>query len=139
MKISPNAPCPCVSKRKYKQCCAVFHRGKPAPTPEALMRSRYSAYALHNSSYIIKTTHPDNPAYRPHNEAAWRADIETFCRTTRFANLDLLLTKGGNTPDEGWVTFKASLFQGEQDISYIEQSFFQCHEGLWKYVSGEKR
>ena len=39
--------CPCCSGKIYEECCAPFHRKeKHAPTAEALMRSRYSAYAI---------------------------------------------------------------------------------------------
>ncbi|MBJ7449651.1 MAG: hypothetical protein JHC93_04750, partial [Parachlamydiales bacterium] len=50
--------CPCHSSLDYEKCCKPFHDGIPAPTALALMRSRYSAYALHLIEYIIATTHP---------------------------------------------------------------------------------
>lgn len=41
--------CPCGSQIEYKSCCGVYHQGaRVAPTPEALMRSRYTAYSLGN-------------------------------------------------------------------------------------------
>ena len=56
--------CPCESGKPYQRCCEVYHLGTPAPTAEALMRSRYSAYALadHNAQlkdYLLRTWHPD--------------------------------------------------------------------------------
>lgn len=51
--------CPCESGKPYSQCCEVYHAGNPAPTAEALMRSRYSAYALGLEDYLLKTWHPD--------------------------------------------------------------------------------
>ena len=36
--------CPCGSKKEYKECCEVFHKGGDAPTAETLMRARYSAF-----------------------------------------------------------------------------------------------
>ncbi|MFN7145721.1 MAG: SEC-C metal-binding domain-containing protein, partial [Myxococcota bacterium] len=39
---SANAPCPCGSGRKAKGCCLPILEGAAAPTPEALMRSRYT-------------------------------------------------------------------------------------------------
>ena len=39
-------PCPCGSGQSYTTCCGPWHAGVPAPTAEALMRSRYSAYVL---------------------------------------------------------------------------------------------
>ena len=55
--------CPCESGKPYSQCCEVYHLGSPAPTAEALMRSRYSAYALATQipalrEYLLQTWHP---------------------------------------------------------------------------------
>ena len=37
--------CPCGSQKQYEQCCGPFLDGRAiAPTAEALMRSRYTAY-----------------------------------------------------------------------------------------------
>ncbi len=55
--------CPCESGKPYSKCCEPYHLGTPAPTAEALMRSRYSAYALATqnpilSEYLLQTWHP---------------------------------------------------------------------------------
>jgi SEC-C motif-containing protein len=48
--------CFCGSVIEYKQCCEPFHSGEKIPaTAEALMRSRYTAYALHNAAYLQET------------------------------------------------------------------------------------
>ena len=52
-------PCPCDSGLDYRQCCAPFHDGHPAPTPQALMRSRYSAYTLGLTPYLMDTWAPE--------------------------------------------------------------------------------
>lgn len=56
--------CPCGSKKLFSACCDVYLRGDlPAPTAEELMRSRYTAYCLRNSDYLLQTwdvsTRPD--------------------------------------------------------------------------------
>ena len=57
------AACPCNSDKTYGECCGLYHAGwqvipRPhAPTPEALMRSRYSAYALKLADYLLGTWH----------------------------------------------------------------------------------
>ncbi len=44
--------CPCGSNKPYTDCCARYVEGnKHAPTAEALMRSRYTAY-----TFCAKTT-----------------------------------------------------------------------------------
>ena len=42
----------------FARCCGSYiEQGHPAPTAEALMRSRYSAYALGNEAYLQATWH----------------------------------------------------------------------------------
>jgi SEC-C motif domain protein len=42
----------------YADCCQPYHDGTPAPTAVALMRSRYTAFALGLDSYLQATWHP---------------------------------------------------------------------------------
>jgi SEC-C motif-containing protein len=46
--------CPCGSA-DYEQCCGRYHAGAPPPSNEALMRSRYSAFALQKWGYLAQT------------------------------------------------------------------------------------
>ena len=52
-------PCPCESGQDYAACCAPLHGGAAAATPEALMRSRSSAFTLALEPYLLATWHPD--------------------------------------------------------------------------------
>ena len=54
--------CPCGSGDPLDDCCGRYHQGHPAPTAEALMRSRYSAYALGLVDYLRDTTLPAQQA-----------------------------------------------------------------------------
>jgi len=48
--------CPCGSNTLYENCCLTIINGtQKAKSPEQLMRSRYSAYAVKNSQYILDT------------------------------------------------------------------------------------
>lgn len=51
-------PCPC-GGGAYFACCRPYHLGTPAPDAQALMRARYSAYALGLADYLLATWHPD--------------------------------------------------------------------------------
>jgi SEC-C motif-containing protein len=54
--------CPCGTGRDYAACCGRWHQGEQrlqAPTAEALMRSRYSAYVMELFDYVRDTWHPD--------------------------------------------------------------------------------
>lgn len=55
----PTAACPCGSGLTWAQCCGPFLDGGAWPeTAEALMRSRYSAYALGRYDWLVESTHP---------------------------------------------------------------------------------
>ena len=137
MKISPNAPCPCYSGAKYKKCCRPLHQGRNPDTPTQLMRSRYSAYALHNVDYIMETTHPCSPHVDIKPER-WRANLRLFAETTQFESLDILNEEYDSNSTEGWVTFRAILSQDGQDTSFTERSHFVKVDDCWCYISGEQ-
>jgi len=128
-KLSPNAPCPCGSGKKYKKCCLRYHKGALAPDALTLMKSRYSAYAADLPDYIIKTTHPENPDFTPHREP-WRKSIALFTQQTTFSGLEIV----DFTPleKEAFVTFVATLSSGE----LREKSRFLKVSGRWLYVDG---
>ena len=54
------ATCHCGSGKPYVKCCEPYINGEPAPTAEALMRSRYSAYVVGAVDYLGETLHPDH-------------------------------------------------------------------------------
>ena len=128
-KVSPNVPCPCGSKKKYKKCCAIYHKGALAPNALALMKSRYSAFAVGDSNYIMKTTHPDNDDYTTQT-AQWKSAIESFCTHTEFLGLKIIEFIDGET--EAFVTFEADLSSG----LLKERSRFLKEDGKWLYVDG---
>ena len=45
--------CPCGLGDDYDACCGRLHAGAPALTAEALMRSRYSAFAVGDAAYLL--------------------------------------------------------------------------------------
>jgi SEC-C motif-containing protein len=52
--------CDCGISRPYADCCGRYHAGPlhlQAPNAEALMRSRYSAYARNLTEYLLDTWH----------------------------------------------------------------------------------
>lgn len=85
------------------------------------MRSRYTAYAIHDATYILATTHPDNPV-QPDREG-----IMAFSLGSRFTGLEI------HSYDEDTVTFTASL--GDQQ--FTEKSLFAKRGDRWYYLSGE--
>jgi SEC-C motif-containing protein len=58
MKKQP-IQCPCGSNKRFADCCARYlDENAAAPTAEALMRSRYTAYTLLRDDYLRSTWHP---------------------------------------------------------------------------------
>ena len=58
--VAPATTCPCGSPALYAACCERYLRGPEhllAPTAEALMRSRYSAYVARDAAYLLATWH----------------------------------------------------------------------------------
>ncbi len=129
-KPSVNIPCPCGSGLKYKKCCLRYHKGGTAPDALHLMRSRYAAYAVGNSRYIMQTTHPDNRDYST-DILRWEEDILQFCRHTDF--LGLHIEAFTEESEEAFVTFTAKLSSGEMR----EKSRFVKQQGRWLYLEGE--
>jgi len=127
-KISPNQLCPCGSDIQYKKCCSIYHKGALIPTALLLMKSRYSAYAVGDSAYIVKTTHSNNSDFTE-NMKIWKESIDTFSLNTDFLALEILEFIDGE--EEAFVTFKAKLSSGEM----LEKSRFLKLGNAWLYES----
>lgn len=135
MKFSVNATCPCCSLKKYKKCCKPFHDEIKLPTTALeLMKSRFCAYAIEKSDYIISTTHNENVDFTNDLES-WNIDIMNFSKNTRFEKLEIL--DFVEHEDESFVIFKATLFQDNTDASFIEKSRFLKVDGKWLYIDGQ--
>ena len=129
MKISVNSQCPCFSGKKYKKCCQPFHKGKLATSALALMQSRFCAYMLNLSEYIMITTHPNNPDFS-HDKYSWSKKIESFSKNTKFIGLEIVDFK--EEDNKAIVEFIAR-FEG----SYLhEKSNFVKENKQWLYLDG---
>jgi SEC-C motif-containing protein len=107
-------------------------QGVPAPTAEALMRSRYTAYATGAVGHLMRTTAPSSPHWQP-DARAWHEELERYCAHVSFEGLEV------RSAGEDEVTFFARLRVGEQDASFGERSrFVRDSEGRWLYLDGER-
>ena len=138
MKLPVNNTCPCGSLQKYKKCCKVFHDKIKLPkTALELMKSRFCAFAVENADYIIFTTHENNSDFAS-DIKSWKEDILSFSKNTNFEKLEILDFLEENSEDtESFVTFKATLKQYNNDISFTEKSRFLKENGKWLYVDGQ--
>lgn len=120
-------PCPCGSARPYGACCGPFHAGDlPAPTAEALMRSRYAAYVLGRHDYLLATWHPDT-------RAATLPPVEPGVRW-----LGLEIKRSTSTDaDHATVEFVARSKFGGRAQRLHEVSRFVREGGRWYYRDGD--
>lgn len=121
--------CPCGSQRPYSDCCAIYHHGQPAPTAEALMRSRFCAYFLKNTDYLLDTTWP-----RQHQNLD-KAAIHQRADTTQWTRLDVVRTEAGTEQDtKGIVEFRAWYQNGETELAHHETSDFIRENDRWYFI-----
>ncbi|MDO4908586.1 MAG: YchJ family metal-binding protein [Corynebacterium sp.] len=118
--------CPCRTGLPYEECCGRFHTGTPAPTPEALMRSRFSAFAKNIPEYLLRTWAPET---RP---ATLELDPEI-----RYTDLTIHHSTGGLFDATGTVSFTAYYTAPYGSGTQSELSHFRRDKGQWYYVDGE--
>ena len=117
--------CPCGLGR-YDAHCGRLHAGAPATDAEALMRSRYSAYALGLADYLLATWHPTT---RP-------ASLE-FNDDPPLRWLGLEVKRHVPEGDTAVVEFVARHRQGGGRAGRLyETSRFVRERQLWLYVDG---
>jgi SEC-C motif-containing protein len=109
--------CPCGLPAPYDACCGRFHAGTAAPTPELLMRSRYTAFAVGDAGYLLHTWHPTTRPSTVATGAGW-------------LRLEVLESSGGLLDVEGEVWFRAHA----RDRVVEERSRFVREGGRWMYV-----
>lgn len=120
--------CPCNSGQTYFHCCKPLLAGdKRAETAEALMRSRYSAYALNDVNYLLETWHPST---RP-------AEVSPDT-TLKWQDLNIVRVEaGGKDEDLGIVEFKARYLLKEKSRILHEISRFTRENDQWFYINGD--
>ncbi|MFH8369459.1 YchJ family protein [Streptomyces sp. NPDC018031] len=124
---APEAGCPCGLPADYAACCGRLHRGEAAATgPEELMRSRFSAFAVQDEAYLLRSWHPDT-----------RPPAIAFDPDLRWRRLEILdSTDGGAFRNEGTVEFRAHYTAHGRPGELHENSRFTRREGAWVYVDG---
>ncbi|NYD65908.1 YchJ family protein [Agromyces atrinae] len=120
--------CPCLSGLTWGECCGPLHRGeRVAPTAVQLMRSRFSAFAVSDADYLVRTWHPST---RPET-----IDLDADIRWYR---LDIERTEaGGPLETAGVVAFTAYYRGPDARGSQHETSRFVREDGAWFYLDGE--
>jgi SEC-C motif domain protein len=114
--------------KKYLDCCGRYlDDGQAAPTAEALMRSRYTAYTLGREDYLLETWHHRTRpaslelASKPRNK--WLG-----LEVRRHEQLE---------PDNAVVEFVARYKVDGRAHRLHEISRFTREAGKWFYIDGE--
>jgi len=120
--LNGQAPCPC-GGAEFGSCCGSVLGGADARDPEALMRSRYTAFALGDVRHLRDTWWPRT---RP-DDVGVDTDTEW---------LGLTVEASSAAGDEGRVSFRARWRDRRTGESgtLSEHSRFQRHSGRWYYV-----
>ena len=122
--------CPCGSAQSFEKCCGPYISKQCKPTtPEALMRSRYTAYSQANIGYILRTM--SGKALKSFNK---KEAIE-WAKSADWLGLNIMNIKYKND-FIGYVEFIARYrLNGIEHIIH-ERSRFECIVGSWYYVGG---
>ena len=122
-------PCPCGAPIGYAGCCGRYlDTTQPAPSAEALMRSRYTAFVCGREDYLLATWHPSQ---RPPTIAPPEPGL-------RWLGLEV---RRHEVQDEAHATveFVARSKLGGRAMRLHERSRFVREGGCWFYLDGDVR
>ena len=117
--------CYCKSGLTFSHCCEpLLSVLEVAPSAEALMRSRYSAYCVGDVLYLQATTH----------DHSWSDEelkfIQDWADNSVWQHLEII------DSSEETVEFKAYyIFEGKQHVHHEKSTFLKVND-MWKYVDG---
>ncbi len=118
--------CYCGSSKTFENCCEIYIKGIQKPTTaEALMRSRYSAFATGEADYLVASTHSSTRKFHK------KSDILAWSKSNQWIKLEVI------SSTETTVTFKAYYldYQLKAQIHH-EHSTFTFENGTWFYFDG---
>jgi SEC-C motif-containing protein len=131
---TPTPTCDCQppgGRLAYANCCGRYHAGPlhlQAPTAEALMRSRYSAFVLGLTDYLLATWHAST---RP-------ASLEPHPPELRWLGLDVKRHAQDDSA-HARVEFVARSKLAGRAQRLHEISRFVREAGRWYYIDGDVR
>lgn len=120
--------CLCGSQLNYSSCCQLFHeKEKFADSAEDLMRSRFTAYAMRKTDYLLNTW---DVSKRP-------KEIDFSKEDVVWTSLEIVSTKKGQVHDnKGLIEFKAYYKSDDEEYVMKELSRFKKQAGQWVYLDG---
>lgn len=124
--------CPCGSGVDFDKCCGPYLMGeRPAPTAKALMRARYTAYAMCDIDYLFKTSGPKV-------QKEFDADgSKRWAESSVWTGLEVLRTEeGGENDAKGLVEFVAHYSIKGKDFDHHEIADFEKIGTEWRFIDG---
>jgi SEC-C motif-containing protein len=131
--MTETTPCPCGSGKPYADCCEPLISGaQAAVSPEALMRSRYTAFATRQVAYLEQSLHPGQRSdYDAPGTAKWAGD-------SSWEGLEILNVSGDpETDSSGKVEFRAHYRRKGERIEHHELAEFRKANGVWYFYDGK--
>lgn len=121
--------CPCGSAQNFSECCGPIIDGAPAPTAEALMRSRYSAFVKRKLDHVERTHAPEI------RDDFNRAEAERLAKDCEWQGLEI--RSATETGDTAEVDFVIHFRRDQKDMVQTELASFRRENGQWLYESGK--
>lgn len=132
--MNENKLCPCGSTIDFEQCCDLLHKKiKLANSPEQLMRSRYSAYAMKSVPYIYDTYAKASQSKQSIN------DIEQWADSCNWVHLKIINTTTAinDIQQQDTVEFSAFYLVANKLFVMHELSRFVFEDNQWRYLDGD--
>ncbi|MBX3738479.1 MAG: YchJ family protein [Candidatus Didemnitutus sp.] len=121
--------CPCGSGLNFDACCGPIIAGAPAPTAEALMRSRYTAHVKHEIGHLERTLSADQrKTFDAPAAKKWSEESE-------WLGLTISRTEQGGADDKiGAVEFTAKFKMQGEEHEHFEIALFGREDDRWVYT-----
>ncbi|MBX3125660.1 MAG: YchJ family protein [Polyangiaceae bacterium] len=127
-------PCVCgIGESTETHCQPIIAGERPAETAEALMRARYTAYALGEVDFVLSTHTPEAA------KDVDRESTELWAKQSQWLGLEIVATEAGGPTDEaGMVEFIARYKIKNVTVDHRERARFEKHGGRWLFAEGEQ-
>ncbi|EPY00954.1 YchJ family protein [Magnetospirillum fulvum] len=124
--------CQCGSGQSFDGCCGPLIAGeRSAPTAEALMRARYTAFIRGDLGYLDRTLAPEKRAEFDRDEVGESAQEAVA------VGLEVRVATGGGEADtDGTLEYIARFKMRGQPHLHHELATFRRQDGEWVYVDG---
>ncbi len=127
-----NDLCPCLSQKKYSECCEpIITKKETADSPEALMRSRYTAYVKQNITWLKDSLEPSQ------QKDFDLKSVEAWSKNSTWMGFELKNSKIDEEKNLAWVEFTARFKQGNITRDHHELGEFHRIDGVWYFYDGK--